>query len=422
MGGNLTLYLLILFVCLLLSAFFSSSETAFVSLQRIRVRHLVSTGVEGAERVERMAKRPERLLATVLVGNNLVNTAAAAVGTIVVVAYLGPETGAIVAIAAVTILLLVFAEVIPKAIAFRHGERLAFLFIRPIEVIGWLFFPVTAVLERLGRVVGGTTIPHTMVTEEEIKTMVSVGRDEGVVEEAEADMVHRVFRFGDRSVREGMTPRPDIVWLERGTTLKGFLDAYAGAPHTRFPVFEKESDNTIGMLWVKDVLMAQARGTIEEDGALDALIRPIIFIPETKGVGELFAEMQTEGNQVAMVVDEFGSTAGVITLQQMVEEIVGKLGDEFAREEKDFEVIDEYSFEVDGGMRVDEANEEMGLGLPGGDYETVAGFILSLLGRIPKEGEQLKYADLRIAVIEVKGLRIERVVVTKGRGDAATQG
>ena len=421
MEGTLFLYLAILGVCMLLSAFFSSSETAFISLQRVRVKHLVSTGVEGADRVGRMAERPERLLATVLVGNNLVNTAAAVLGASIAGLFLGPTVAMVAATVGITLLLLIFAEVIPKAMAARRGERLAFLFIRPLEWVGWLLFPVTVVLEWLGRVVGGSTIPRAAVTEDEIRTMVSVGREEGVVEKAEAEMVHKVFRFGDRIVGDVMTPRPDIIWVEKKASVAEFLEIYAQFPHSRFPVYEEETDNAVGMLWIKDVLMAQARGSIEEEGALDQLVRPIIFIPEQKKVGELFAEMRLEGNQVAMAVDEFGSISGIVTLQQLVEGIVGRLGDELAREDEEFEAIDEYTFQIDGGMRIDEANEEMHLELPSGDYETVAGFIMSLLGRIPQEGEQLKYGDLRIAVTEMKGRRIGKVLVSKEKGDAAPQ-
>ncbi len=419
MGGTVAVYLIILLICILLSAFFSSTETAFISLQRIRMKHLASTGVERAERVGRMLEHPERLLATVLIGNNLVNTAAAVLGAAIVALFLSPQSALIVATVLVTILLLVFGEVIPKALAIRRSERLAFLYIRPIEVISWLFSPIAVTLARLSRVIGTEPVPRTLVTEEEIKTMVSVGQEEGVVERGEADMVHKVFRFGDRSTKELMTPSPDIVWVEKGTSLDKFLEIYAQFPHSRFPVLDKEADRVIGVLSIKDVLMAQATGSVGKGDALDALVRPIIFVPETKQVGELFTEMQLEGNQMAIVVDEYGSVAGLITLQQMVEEIVGTLGDELAQKGKEFEAIDEHTFQVDGSMSVEKANEEMGLGLPSGDYETVAGFILSLLGRIPEKGEQLKYGGLRIAITEMKGLRIEKILITREKRGAA---
>ena len=244
--------------------------------------------------------------------------------------------------------------------------------------------------------------------------MISVGREEGAVEEAEADMVERVFRFGDREVREVMTPRPDIIWVEKGTKLDEFLTIYAQEPHSRFPVYEETVDNIAGILWIKDILLAQAKGSMDEESSVTELARPTHFVPESKSIGELLAEMQATRNQTAIIVDEYGGTAGLVTLEQLAEEIVGSLGDELTKWEKKFEAIDINTFQIDGGMRLEQANEELNLGLPLGDYETVAGFVLSILGHIPKEGEQIKYLDLTLTITEMKGVKIEKLLVTKG--------
>jgi putative hemolysin len=234
------------------------------------------------------------------------------------------------------------------------------------------------------------------------------------VEEVEAEMAERVFRFGDREVREVMTPRPDIIWLEKETKLDEFLTIYAQTPHSRFPVYDETVDNIAGILWIKDVLLAQAKGSMDKESSVTELARPTHFVPESKPIGELFAEMQATGNQTAIIVDEYGGTAGLVTLEQLAEEIVGSLGDELTRVRKKFEAIDINTFQIDGGMRLEQANEELDLGLPEGDYETVAGFVLSLLGHIPKEGEQLKYRDLTLTITEMKGVKIEKLLVTKG--------
>jgi len=251
------------------------------------------------------------------------------------------------------------------------------------------------------------------MSQEEFRTAITVGEAEGVVEEKAAEMLHNVFDFGNRPVREVMVPRPEVIFIEHGSTIADFLKLYAQYPLTRFPVYHENRDNVAGILSVKDVLMAQAKGTITNDSLIDDLARPAYFTPETKRISELFVEMKDKNCRMAIVVDEFGGTAGIVSLTRLVEEIVGPVGDELAETEKDYEVIDEYTFQIDGGMRVEEANEEMGLNLPEGDYETVAGFVLHLLGRIPKQGEHLKYKDLKLVITKMSGVKIEEVLVTR---------
>ncbi|MBA7641415.1 hypothetical protein ES703_49093 [subsurface metagenome] len=210
-----------------------------------------------------------------------------------------------------------------------------------------------------------------------------------------------------------MVPRPEVVCIEQGSKLADFLTIYAQSPLSRFPVYQDNMDNVVGILSVKDVLMAQAKGAINNQSLINELVRPAYFAPETKPINELFAEMRDKNYRMCVVVDEFGGTAGIVSLSRLVEEIVGPVGDELAAVERDYEVINEYTFQIDGSMRIEEANEEMNLELPEGDYETVAGFVLSLLRHIPKPGEQLKYKGLKIVVTEMRGLRIEKILLTK---------
>ncbi len=419
-------YLVFLFVCLLLSAFFSSSETAFIALQRIRMEHMVNTKVIGADRVAKLLQRPEKLLSTILLGNNFVNTAAAALATALAIRYwpAAQEQGILVATIVVTIVLLVFCETTPKTIATQHAERLSLLFARPIEVISWLFTPFVVVLSWIAsgfsKLLGGVAVPRSLASPEEIRTMISVGHKEGTVEKSEAEMLHKVFDFGNRPVSEVMVPRPEVVCIEQGSKLADFLTLYAESPLSRFPVYQDNMDNVVGILSVKDVLMAQAKGTINNQSVIDDLVRPAYFTPETKRINELFAEMRDENYRMCVVVDEFGGTAGIASLSRLVEEIVGQVGDELAVVEKEYEVINAYTFQIDGSMRIEEANEEMGLELPVGGYETVAGFILDLLGRIPKRGEQLKYKDLKLVITKMRGVKIEEILLTK-EGHAASE-
>ncbi|HUV56039.1 MAG TPA: hemolysin family protein [Dehalococcoidales bacterium] len=417
MSGIETLYLVLFFICLLLSAFFSGSETAFISLQRFRVEHLVETRVKRAKRVARMIERPEKFLSVVLLGNTFVNTAAAALATILAVSVWGQEWGALVATIGVTIILLIFCETTPKTMATRYSEKLSLLLVRPLEVIAWLFTPFVFVLSWIAsgftKMVGGTPVPRSLVSEAEIRTMISVGHKEGTVEKEEAEMLRNVFDFGNRPAREAIVPRTEVVWVEKGTKLVDFFNIYAESPLSRFPVYEENMDNVVGILSVKDVLMALAKGTVTNDSTMDGLIRPAYFTPEIKRISEVFAEMREKNYRMAVVVDEYGGTAGIVSLSRLVEEVVGPVGDEFAEAEKEYEAIDEHTFQVDGGMRIEEANEEMGLELPEGDYETVAGFVLHLLGHIPRQGERLRYKGLKLVITRMRGMKIEEILLTK---------
>ena len=419
MDNTVILYLVLALVCVLLSAFFSSSETAFISLQKIRIKHMESTGVARAGRVAKLMEKPERFLSTVVLGNNFVNTAAAALGTAVAMRLLtdGETVAVVVATVIVTVVLLVAAETVPKIVAAQHSERMALAYVTPIRTVSWLLSPAVTVLEWIGtgfsKLVGGTPVSRTLVTEEEIRTMISVGKEEGVVEEAEAKMLHKVFEFGDDPVHEAMTPRPDVVWIEKGTKLADFLKIYSKSPHSRFPIYEESSDNVIGVVSIKDILMAQADDKLDQESPLDDLIRPTIFVPESKRIGELFTEMQETGTQMAIVVDEYGGIDGIVTMEQLLEKVVGHFGDELARRAKEFQAIDEHTYDVDGSMRIDEINEELNLEIPAGDYETVAGFVLNRLGHIPKQNEQLRYGNLKLAVKEMRGLKIEKLRITK---------
>ena len=416
---EIAIYIVLLIVFLGLSALFSSAETAFIGASRVRIKHLENGREDKAARVVQMMRYPERFLSTVLLGNNLANTAIATLGTLIAVSFLSDNTGAVVATVCVTILLLIFGEVTPKTIATHRPERLALLYVRPLEVISRIFHPLVVALSwvasKVTRMIGAPSVRRLLLTEQEIRTAISVWQEEGVVEKDEADMLHKVFEFGDRPVHEVMIPRTEVVWIEQGAKLADFLAIYAQNPHSRFPVYEGTSDNVTGMIFIKDVLLAQVRESLDKESPVAELIRPVHFVPETKRISEVFTEMQAEGYQVAIVIDEYGGTAGIVTLNQLVGEIVGELGDELVKPEREFETINATTFQIDGSMRVEEINEQLGLELPGGEYETVAGFMLSLLGHIPREGEQIKYDKLKLVVTVMRGKKIEKILVTKER-------
>ena len=416
------LYLVLFLISLGAAAFFCSAETAFIGMQRLRLKHLIHTNQPKAKIVFRIVEQPEKFLATVLLGINFFETAVATLGTIMAVSLWGENLGVAIATIIITILTLVFAELIPKSLATRYGERLALNYARPIEFIAIILYPFVYILNHIGirftKLAGENAEPKPTFSQEELRTAITVGEAEGVLEEDEAEMLHKAIEFADRPVKEVMQPRTEITWIEQGTTLANFLDTYRQFPYSRFPIYKKNRDNVVGVLSIKDVLISQANNSLHMESPIDELVRPIHFVPETKHLGELLIDMRDNNYHIVAVVDEFGGVSGIATLEHLAAEIMGSISDELHAEEEDVVTIDANTFEVDGGLRIEEANAEMGLDLPYGDYETMAGFILSHLRRIPKQGEHLKYKDLKLAILEMRERKIERILVTKEK-DAA---
>lgn len=402
--------LIVLGVFVVLSAFFSGSEAALLSVQRVRIHHLVNSKVAGAARVLRMIERPDKLLPPILLGNNLVNTAAAALATALALDLIAdPNRAVVIATAVVTVILLIFGETIPKTVAARHAERVSIIVSLPIQAISRIMAPASFLLERISRVasllLGG--VGRTGITEEEIKAMVSVGKQEGAVREEEAEMIRRVLEFGDRRVREVMTPRPEVVWVELGTTIKEFLALYDTHYHTQFPVCQGEVDNVIGLIAVKDIVRSLSQGAAMNSSAT-VKVRPARFVPETKPVEDLFVEMRDHGDQMAMIADEFGGVAGVVTLKRLVEDIVGRARDEESPVEP-IRSIGLHTHEIDGSVSIGEVNAKLAMAIPHGDYETVAGFLLEQLGSVPETGTVVEFSQWRFTVLEMQGVRISRV-------------
>ena len=409
--------LALLLVCLLLSAFFSSSETAFIAFPRTRLIHLVNIGHTKAMRVSQMIQRPERLLATVLLSNNLVNTAAAALGTAIAINVIdNPTIAVIVSTFGVTALLLVFSETLPKTVAWNRSEQVAFAVSKPLQLVEWILSPAIHVLQGITKLftkVFGITPSDTNVGEQEIRTLIAVGAETGEVEASEAALLERVFRFGDQQIREVMTPRPEIVWIEMGTKVSQFLTIYEEHSHSRFPVFEGAMENVTGILSVKDVLLAMSKSQLESEASVTQFQRPAYFAPETKPVSDTFTEMQQGGHGLVLAVDEFGGIAGIATLKRLLEVIVGDVGDDDAAPADTYIAVDENTYRLGARMGIAEINDELGLQLPLGDYQTIAGFILDKMGNIPREGDTVDFEDLKFTVTSMEGVRIEQIEVLK---------
>jgi putative hemolysin len=392
-------------------------EIAVASVNRIRIRHLAEEGNKAAMAIQRLLDRQERFFAFIVFLQNVSVVLASTMGGALAIDQIGGVTGLIVGTVVLTLGLALFGEVTPKVLAAHTGERFPLLVARPVEFLMLVFKPIVVALSAapsaLARMLFDDGDVGSTVTEAELRMLIDISAEEGTVEEAEAELLERVFRFGDRRVNELIVPRTEIVWLEKGTSVRDSYRTFGETPHTRFPVFDEDQDHVVGTVNIKDVLRGISESELQEDSQIDLAMRPALFVPETKFVGVLFFEMQRAGQQMAVVVDEYGGTAGIVTLEMLIEELVGAVSDELTTHEEEFVAVDERTVQIDAGMAIHDANEELELAIPEGDYETVAGFVLSQLGHIPVAGEQFVFNGLRVAVTKIEGRKVEEVTVTR---------
>jgi magnesium and cobalt exporter, CNNM family len=396
-------------VCLFaLSAFFSSSETALTAIDRLRVKYLVEKNRRGASRLEALLERPERLLSAILVGNNLVNIAASVFATTLFVSLYG-QRGELITILVLTPLLLIFAEIAPKTYASRSPEKVSFFVLRPILLIMWLLAPalwlVSAVSRLLARVFPGEAL-RPVISEDEIRTMISVGEQAGVVAEEQHRMLHGVFELAQIRVRDVMIPRTEVVGLEVDTPFDDVLRQVQQARHSRFPVYERDMDNILGIIHSKEILNYVRRA---DEFSLRELIRAPYFVPESKRIETLLQSFRRQRVHLAVVVDEYGGVEGIVTLEDVVEEIVGEIQDEFDAEEKLLQELAPNQFLVDGACPLRDLNKRFGLELTEEHATTLAGFVMRSLGSIPVEGDECLWRGTRFVVRKMVERRIEQV-------------
>jgi putative hemolysin len=416
-GLSTPLVIVILVVSVLLYALVNSIEIAIVAADRIRVRHLAESGDRRAQAIERLRANRDRFFAGIVLLQNLFVVLAAAMASVLSVEILG-NLGLIFGTLITTLLLALLGEFTPKVLAAQSSEGYALLVARPVEAVVRVVNPLMTVLAAIPRgfqrlLFGAAPRPSPTVTEAELRMLIDIGTVERVLGEQTGELLESVFQFRDRQVQEIMVPRTEVTWLETESTVGDFYRVFEETGHSRYPVYRESVDNVVGVVAIKDVLRGVARGELEPNSSIESCMRPTYFVPETKPVGALFREMQAHNQHMAIVVDEYGGTAGIVTIELLLEEMVGPVAEEEAGTAKEFEPIDEHTASVDGGMSIWDANEELDLHIPEGRYETVAGFILDRLGHIPKEGEQVEEDGFRMVVAEVRGTKIERVLVTK---------
>ena len=398
-----------------ISAFFSASEAALISVSRLRARTMAERRVRGARDVVRLIDDRNRFLTSVLIGNTVALLAAESLATELALQMHLPKP-AIFSTIVMSVVLLLFGETIPKTVSSSDGERWALRLAPLMRAIAWIMAPfssallfVTAVLLRP---FGIRNVQRLFVTEEDIRALVNVGAEQRVIEEQEREMIHSVIEFGDTIAREVMTPRPEIVAVPVDTPPRRALDIIIAERHSRLPVYQESKDDIIGVVHDRELMIALATGAIATT-TLRALMRPCVHVPESKKVAELLREMQRDKFSLAIVVDEYGGTAGLVTMEDLLEEIVGEIRDEHDRDEREpIAIVSPQEAIVDARTNIEDVNARLGTQIPTEDFETLGGYTMGRFGRFPDEGEEVEAEDgTRLRVERTRGRRILSVHV-----------
>lgn len=418
---EISLYILLFLVLLSFSAFFSGSETAFFSLSSATIDKFRNSQKASEKRAAKLMERPRQLLITIVLGNTIVNVTIASIAAILTTRIcsawgFNEKIGIIIDVVVVTLTILILSEVVPKVIAVRNSQAFSRLSSGALQIIFYLLYPIGHLFSRFTRFLQrkmGLSQEKMLLSAGELKTLVEVGEDHGTLQKDERAMIHSIFEFGETTVKEIMIPRTDMITVSVNTDLNKLMDLVKIKLHSRIPVYKERIDNIIGLLYLKDLLpyLSKRQGEVIE---LEKLVRPAYFVPEQKKIDELLREFQKERMHMAIVVDEYGGVAGLATMEDVIEEIVGEIQDEYDEESPLFKEIDANTYLVDGRMTIEEINEELDLNLPIEEgIETISGFILSILGSLPKEKESVEFNGYEFVVERVVRNRILKVRIEK---------
>lgn len=411
MDSSDAIQLIVLLLLLLLSAFFSSAETALTTVNKIRIRALAEEGNKKAQRVLMVIDDSGKMLSAVLIGNNIVNLSASSIATVLATKLLG-SAGAGIATGILTLLILVFGEISPKTLATIYAERLSLSYAGIVFLLMKVLTPVIFVVNKLAlgfllllRV--DPNARNNTITENELRTIVDVGHEDGVIENEERQMIHNVFDFGDSLAKDVMIPRIDMTMVDVNSTYSEIIDTFREDLFTRLPVYEENTDNVIGILNVKDLLLCEDRDSF----CVKNYLRDPYYTYEYKKTSELMVEMRDSSKNVTIVLDEYGATAGMITLEDLLEEIVGEIRDEYDLDEEDtLQQISEREYVVDAHMKLDDLEDVLHLGLDSEDYDSIGGFIIECLDHLPKTGESVTTENgIRLIVDSADKNRIDRI-------------
>jgi len=397
--------------------FMAAAETAITRTGRARAYRLVEEGRRGARSLQLIVENVPQYLGVILLLTLLATIGGTTLATVLATRHF-PHWGEVIATAAMTLLTFIFAEVTPKTFAVQHTDRVALRVAPAVVAMSRLLGPLTRVLIALSNVLmPGKGMPQgPFITEEEIRAMADVASEEASIEEEEKELIHSIFEFGDTIVREVMVPRPDMAAAPLSSSTRDILDLILRRGFSRIPVFGESVDDISGVVYAKDLLRHLHAG--KPDVPLDKIMRPAFFVPETKKVSELLREMQQRRIHIALVTDEYGSVAGLVTIEDLLEEIVGEIADEYDREEPQIEPVPDGSYRVNGRLSIDDLNELLDVELPDDEWDTVAGLMYGLLGSVPTQGETVSYEDLTFTAEKVQGRRIAKILIERPAGPA----
>lgn len=403
--------LIVIIIGLILSAFFSSSETALTSVNVFKIRQMEKNGVEKAPLVKRLVDNIGSVLTTILIGNNIVNIVTTTVATIFFTEVMGPK-GAVISPIILTIVVLIFGEVTPKNIAAANSEKLALAVARPIRFLDIILKPINFVL---GKITGAITKAFVgeeessnLVTEEDLKTIVDVSEEQGVINNEESEMINNVFEFGNSYVADIMTARTNMEAISVESTPEELNEMLKETNHSRIPVYGKNIDNIVGILHMKDIVSTIADG---KDLVLEELIRPAFYVYDNMHIFDLFTNMRGENVSLAIVIDEYGGTSGLVTIEDIVEELVGEIDDEYDKDNKDVFKLTENSYLVKSSMHLNDFNDYFNLDLEEIKNDSIGGFVIDHLSRIPEAGDSIKIDNVIITVDEVDRYKIEMLKI-----------
>lgn len=431
-SGDLWTQILLILILIGANAFFAASEMAIVSVRQARLKPLIDDGSKSAMLVSKFLEEPSKLLSTIQIGITFAGFLASAIGAQSLsssfavylkslnIPIISPSAGVIATItvtAVIGFLTIVLGELVPKRLALEKSEKIALAVAKPIRVLFKIVSPAVRMLafmtNLIAKLLGGSNdFDNSQITEEEIRMMINVGEEKGIFQETETNMINSIFEFDNTDAKEVMTPRTHIIAVNIDATVDEILEIVIEENFSRIPVYENSIDNVIGLLYVKD-LFALIRKSVEWEISLKDLIRPAYFVPEYKKIDELFKEMQKSKTHIAIVIDEYGGTAGLITIEDLLEEIVGNIFDEYDDVVLEYEQLDEDTYLVDGLLAISEINDIMHLDLPEEEFDTISGMILSLSGKMPEVGEEVEYEDVSFRIEEVDDKRISKIKIQK---------
>lgn len=406
----MTSYIIILIVFIILSAFFSAAEVAFVSLSHAKIETMVAKKLPKSLLIQRLKKNPRRLLVTILIGNNIVNIGSASIATVVANQYF--DNGVIgITTGVMTLIVLIFGEIIPKSYASNHPQRFAMFASQFIRMLEWIGLPIIIVFEWMTNIFAGKQTADR-ISEEELRAMAAVSAKQGSIEKGEGKMIERLFAFNDITAEDIMTPRVNVFFLDHDITLAEAREKIEETGHTRFPVMRETPDTVIGYVHAKDILQLILDGRTED--SITNHLRSIVRLPKQLPIDDVLKEFQKEQSHIAIVLDEYGGTEGIVTLEDVIEELVGEIADEHDIDEHIMKRIDKYTIEVAGETELRDINDFLNTRIPGDQFDTISEIMLDELKKIPEEGMQVTFNNVTATVKETKGSTISLVLIHKG--------